>query len=501
MTQRVVVVGHGMVGARFLEELEAASIDADVTVLGAEPHAAYNRLLLSDVIAGRTDLSRLALPQAPAEARVLLGRAAVALDRGRRVITDDSGAHHEYDVAVLATGAAAHIPEIAGMSRDGERARGVRPLRTIDDARGIVAAAGTAQRVVVLGGGVLGVEVAAGLRTRGCAVTVVQAAPRLMAAQLDEDAAAALTGSLVGQGVDVRLGSAVTSVVTDADDRVRTVALDDGSHLDADMLVLTAGITPNVQIAARAGIPVEVGILTDPDQRTIGDARIFAIGDCAQPPSGHRGLIAPGWEHARRAARALGGAPKSAAPLDVGPSVVRLKAIGLDAVSLGAQSDLQPAEGRRVLRLTDPQGGRSVAVAIRDNRVEAAVCVGAPDVGAQLTTAYERGLAVPKDPAYLLLDPLTTPAAVDADNPTRIPDTATLCRCNGVTKKQVIAAFRDGARSLPEVSATTRAATGCGGCAATVIGVLEWLVEAEPHPAAALSVAKGHGRERDVARR
>lgn len=332
-------------------------------------------------------------------------------------------------------------------------------------------------------------------------MTVVQAAPRLMAAQLDEDAAAALTGSLVGQGVDVRLGSAVTSVVTDADDRVRTVALDDGSHLDADMLVLTAGITPNVQIAARAGIPVEVGILTDPDQRTIGDARIFAIGDCAQPPSGHRGLIAPGWEHARRAARALGGAPKSAAPLDVGPSVVRLKAIGLDAVSLGAQSDLQPAEGRRVLRLTDPQGGRSVAVAIRDNRVEAAVCVGAPDVGAQLTTAYERGLAVPKDPAYLLLDPLTTPAAVDADNPTRIPDTATLCRCNGVTKKQVIAAFRDGARSLPEVSATTRAATGCGGCAATVIGVLEWLVEAEPHPAAALSVAKDHGRERDVARR
>lgn len=501
MTQRVVVVGNGMVGARFLEELDAVGADVDVTVLGAEPHPAYNRLLLSDVIAGRADLSRLALPLPPAEARVFLGTAAVAIDRRWRVVTDDRGRDHEYDVAVLATGAASYIPEIAGMSRNGERARGVRPLRTIDDARGIIAAAGTARRVVVLGGGVLGVEVAAGLRTRGCEVTVVQAAPRLMAAQLDHDAAAALTGSLAGQGIDVRLGSVISSVLTDADYRVRTVVLDDGSSLDADMLVLTAGITPNVQIAANAGIPVEIGILTDTSQRSIADARVFAIGDCAQPPSGHCGLIAPGWEHARRAARALSGAPECVAPADAGASVVRLKAVGLDAVSLGAQADLQPAEGRRVLRLTDPHAGRSVAVAIRDNRVEAAVCVGAPDVGAQLTTAYERGLAAPKDPAYLLLDPLTAPVAADADNPTRIPDTATLCRCNGVTKRQVIAAFRDGARSLPEVSATTRAATGCGGCSATVIGVLEWLVEAEPHPAAPLSTAKDHGRERDVARR
>ncbi|GAB3295495.1 FAD-dependent oxidoreductase [Epidermidibacterium keratini] len=501
MSDRVVIIGNGMVGSRFLEELDASGADLQVTVLGDEPHAAYNRLLLSDVIAGRGDLGRLALPAPPSTAQVHLGTAAVAIDRARRLVTDAHGTNHPYDMVVLATGASARIPDIPGMNRGRDRARGVRTVRTIDDARGIIAAASTTQHAVVLGGGLLGVEVACGLHARGCAVTIVQAAPRLMAAQLDNAGAEALAGSLVGRGIDVRTSAGVASVVTDADHHMSAVVTGDGSTLEADMLILTAGITPNVQIAAEAGLAVDIGVLTDSEQRSVGDERFFAIGDCAQPPEGHRGLIAPGWEHARRAAQAISNGSSPAARSDGPGSVVRLKAAGLDAVMLGAATDLEPAGRRRVLRLHDPDAGRSVAVAIRDSHIEAAVCVGAPEVGAQLTTAFERGLAVPGDPAYLLLDPLHAPTTTDADSPTRIPDTATLCRCNGVTKKQVIAAFRSGARTLPAVSAQTRAGTGCGGCAGTVIGVLEWLVDAEPQATASAISEPASRREKDVARR
>ena len=509
---RVVVVGHGMVGSRFVDELLARAPGATVavTVLGAEEYEPYNRVLLSDVVAGRTDVASLTLPARPSGAVVRPGVTAVALDRaGRRVLADD-GATYPYDVVVLATGARANVPRMAGL-RTGQAAglpAGVHALRTLDDAREIVAAAANARRAVVLGGGVLGLEAACGLAGRGLAVTVLHGGPHVMDRQLDGDAAAATGVALARLGVDVRTDAAATGVAHDGR-RLRGVRLGStgtgGELIPADLLVLTAGTVPETALASSAGLAVRRGVVVGDDLAT-ADPAVFAIGDCAEPPEGGTGLVAQGWEQARRLAAALGGSaavgpPDPAAgqrgdvadaegdrapshpagPPAGGPNdVVKLKAQGVDVSAMGPRD--VPA-GARVVRLSDPAAGRHVEVVVHAGRVVGATCVGDPGVAADLVAAYTRATPVPRDPAHLLLRPVRRADTAAEPSPTLMPDRATVCRCNGVTKGDVVAQWRAGARSTAEVVAATRATTGCGGCADAVCGLVEWLARADP-PAA-----------------
>lgn len=532
---RVVVVGNGMVGSRFVDDLLSRDGDAsfDVTVLGAEGYEPYNRVLLSEVVAGKVDVASLALPALSHE-RVTVHRGTQVLHVDRRtqqVLTDD-GATHRYDVLVLATGSAARIPAVRGL--EAGLPAGVHALRTLDDAREIVAATVNARRAVVVGAGVLGLEAACGLARRGLAVTVVHGGASLMDRQLGPDAALVAARTLASLGVDHRV-DARTEEVLMSGGRVTGVTIgvtsrpDDLAHetLPADLVVLACGTVPETGIATAAGLPVDRGIVVTEALSSPADPRIFALGDCAQPPEGASGLIAQGWDQSRRLAshlaarvvdesrfgrvrlggarlaphrpslalrlsldpgrsdgpsvlsRRVGGAP-STSDGTRGTDVVRLKAAGLDVVTMGVCGARRtPSPDERTVRLSDPDAGRHVEVTVAGGLVVGATCVGAPQIGADLTATYTRRTPVPADPAYLLLQPVSSVAATASD-PTHMPDRTTVCRCNGVSKGDIVACFHGGATTVPDVAKATRATTGCGGCTEVVCGIVDWLAASAP---------------------
>ncbi len=453
-TTRLVVVGHGMVGARFADDLHArdAAHAYEVTVLGAEEYEPYNRVLLSEVVAGRYDVASIGLPHtARSRTTVLPGRAAVALDRRERLVLDDAGGPHPYDLLVLATGARARIPDLVGFGAEdaGGAGRsvpaGVHALRTLDDAREIVAATVNARTAVVVGAGVLGLEVATGLARRGLAVTVVHGGEHLMDRQLDPAAAAVVESGLAGLGIGVRVAARTEEAVVRAG-RIAGVRLAGGEVLACELLVLTAGTVAETGLARSAGLEVRRGVVVGPDLATPTDPRVFAIGDCAEPPEGGTGLIAQGWDQARRLAVHLtDGRPAQPVPVTGGSDVVRVKATGLDVVTMGVSGSRRTAvEGQRTVRLADPDGGRHLEVVVADGRVIGATCIGAGAVAADVTAAYTRGTPVPADPAQLLLRPVAGMPS-PAPSPTFMPDRTTVCRCNGVTKGDVVACWQHGA--------------------------------------------------------
>lgn len=487
----VVVIGHGMVGSRFVEDLTSADTTGEhlVTVLGEEACEPYNRVLLSDVVAGTRGLAAIALPS-PGHPRVSVqrGLAVRSVDRRRRdvVLADDTRV--PYDHLVLATGAAARIPAMPGL--DGpDLPRGVHVLRSIDDAREIVAATLNARRAIVLGGGVLGLEVASGLARRDLAVTVVHPAGALMDRQLDEDASRVVESTLRRTGIDQRVGVAADEVIVE-DGQLRRVRLSNGEVLAADLLVLSVGTAPSTRVAADAGLAVERGVVVDVDLTT-SDPRIHAIGDCAQPPGGSTGLVAQGWEQARRLADLLTGSDPERARTGSG-DVVKPKTHGVDIVTMGlCGSGRVEDPALRVVRLSDPAAGRHLEVVVRDGILVGATAIGAGRTGTALITAYTRRTPLPTDPAHLLLPPIA-PTATPAgqDSPSLVPDRATICRCNGVTKGDIRAEFASGATSVERIAEATRATTGCGGCTDAVCGIVDWLRAGE-----ATSPTDAGGRE------
>jgi assimilatory nitrate reductase electron transfer subunit len=498
-TARVVVIGNGMVGSRFVEDLIGRDKDErfEVTVLGAEEYEPYNRVLLSELVAGKADVAMLALGEAILpRTTVRRGVTAAGVDRESRVVLGSDGTRHEYDLLVLATGSSARVPPIAGLS---PLPRGVLPLRTLDDARGIIAATLNAHRAVVVGGGVLGLEVATGLAKRGLCVTVVHGAPHLMERQLDPVAAQVASDGLERLGIAQRLGI-FTEEAHVEDGRVTGIRLADDEVLPADLVVLTAGTIPEAGLAREAGLEVQRGVVVGEDLATPQDPRVFAIGDCAQPPEGGTGLIAQGWDQARRLAiwltsnpvpgGAHGAAPAGVVEEDVpeprevphagGTDVVRLKAHGLDVITMGVCGPSRPAgDDQRVLQLSDPRNGRHLEIVVQDGRLVGATCIGAGSVGADLTAAYTRGTPVPADPAHLLLRPVQG-VATQASSPTLMPDRTTVCSCNGVTKGAIVSCWRAGADTVGEIARGTKATTGCGGCKDVVGGLIEWLNSTDP---------------------
>lgn len=380
---RVVVLGHGMVGHRFVAEVMrrsgAAPVPIDVTVLGAEPYEPYNRLLLSEVLAGRADVASLTLPQAPAGVRVLTRRAALRLERQHRVVLDDTGERHPYDTVVCALGAAPRVPRLRGLPRDvgpDGLPAGVQALRTVDDARALLARVacrrpdGHPPRVVVLGGGLLGLEAARALLGRGARVAIVHSGGHVLDRQLSAQPGAVLGARLRDLGVTIVRDARAAGLRRDDHGALVGLDLADGRQLPCDTLLLTAGVAPRVDLAAAAGLSVDSGILVDAALRSPDDPDVAAIGDCAQTDAGCPGLLAPGWDQAaalaeqlvaRLTREAAAGPPAetSAGPSIVTPTdtrsrtdsctysctgrdpgrdpkeVVRLKAADLDVVTFG----------------------------------------------------------------------------------------------------------------------------------------------------------------------
>ncbi|MGV9807936.1 FAD-dependent oxidoreductase [Micromonospora chersina] len=476
MTERIVIVGYGMAGARLAAELHARDGDRKVTVLGAEPHRAYNRIMLSTLLAGKIDEPDVELAEVAGQgADVRTGTAVTAIDRTAREVRTADGDRHGYDHLVLATGSRALVPPLPGLDPLPDR---VVPFRTLDDCRRILAAAEGARSALVLGGGLLGLEAARGLAARGLDVTVVHPVGHLMERQLDQPAGAVLAGTLAGLGVRTRLGVTATGVTADTDG-VR-LDLGDGDSLAADLLVLSCGVRPDTALAAAAGLAVDRGVVVDDRMRT-SDRRISAIGDCAQHGGTLTGLVAPAWAQARVVAEVLTGAD----PLvryRPRPMVTRLKAAGIDLAAMGDAADA-PDGGGPVEELTfaDPARGTYARLRIRDERLTGAILLGDNPAVGTVVQLFDRGAPVPSDRRSLLLGRAFGAApATPAASPALMPDAATVCQCNDVSKGALVACWRAGARTAAELSAATRAATGCGGCRDAVAGIAGWLAEVDP---------------------
>ncbi|MFC3501347.1 FAD-dependent oxidoreductase [Micromonospora krabiensis] len=473
MTERVVIVGNGMAGARLASELLARGGDRKVTVLGAEPHRAYNRIMLSTLLAGKVDESDVELTEAAGQGVDLrTGATVTAIDRaGRRVRTDD-GDQIDYDHLVLATGSRPVVPPLPGLDPAALPERVV-PFRTLADCRRILTLAARARRALVLGGGLLGLEAARGLAARGLEVGVVHPVPHLMERQLDPTGAAMLAGTLAGLGVMTHLAVPATGLAADADG-VR-LDLADGRSLTADLLVLSCGVRPDTALAAAAGLAVRRGVVVDDRLRT-SDRRISAIGDCAEHDGTSTGLVTPAWAQARVVAQVLSGADPLAR-YRPRPVVTRLKAAGIDLAAMGDPAPGGPGEE---LTFTDPARGTYARLRIHDERLTGAILLGDNPAVGTVIQLFDRGQPVPADRRSLLLGrALGTGVPAAAASPALMPDAATVCQCNTVSKGALVSCWRSGARTVDAVVAATRAGTGCGSCRDAVAGIVDWLREAD----------------------
>jgi assimilatory nitrate reductase electron transfer subunit len=473
---RTVVIGYGMAGARVVSELRARVPAGTLTVLGAEPHRAYNRILLSNLVGGKVRESDLAMMEPASGVDVRLGTEAVAVDRAAGVVSTSDDQRIPYDRLVLATGSRALLPPIKGLVRDdGTLPDRVAPFRTLDDCRRIVSLAGNARRALVLGGGLLGLEAARGLAARGLAVTVLHAVGHLMERQLDPAASEVLVSTLDTLGIAVELG--VTTVAVDSHpDRVEAV-LGDGRRLRADLFVVACGVRPETGLAERAGLVVERGIVVNDRLRT-SDPHIYAIGDCAQHAGALTGLVAPAWAQARVAAEVLSGAAPLRRYRPAAP-VTRLKAAGIDLAAMGESTG---DDGERVT-FADPARGSYVKLLVRGDRLAGAIMLGDNPTVGSVIQMFDRGAPVPADRRALLLGRALGEAALPhADSPALMPDAAVICQCNTVSKGALVAAWRAGAQSLPQIAAATRATTGCGSCREAVCGLAEWLSNVDTSP-------------------
>lgn len=481
--RRVVIIGYGMAGSRLAEEIrlrDPAGERVALTVIGAERHPAYNRVLLSGVLAGSMTADSVRLQDIDWAERfhvdLRLGVTVHRIDRARRRVLLADGTEVGYDALVLATGSRSWMPPTDGLlGEDGEQAPGVVAFRSLDDCDRIITAARAGAPVAVLGGGLLGLEAARGLAGRGNLVTVVHPVGHLMERQLDAAGGRVLARMLGELGIEFRLGVFATKYLPG-----EGIELDDGSHVPADLVVVSAGVRAETGLAVDAGLAVDRGVLVDDALRT-NDLRVHALGDCAQHTGTVSGLVQPAWEQAAVLADLLTGADPAARYRGT-RVVTRLKAKGVDLATVGdAQSDVD-GSGTEVVRFEDPARGRYAKLVLRDDRVTGAILLGSPDAAATITQLYDRGTPAPHDRISLLLGRSAPGGNVEA-SPGDLPGSTVICRCNSVSKEQLVNAWREGASDVAALAETTRATTGCGGCRSAVCGIVDWLGAQEPRVA------------------
>lgn len=454
MRERLVVVGNGMAATRLCEELVAHGYAGSVTVLGDEPGPAYNRVLLSAVIEGTYAPDALTLRDASWHERhgidLRTGARVLDLDLARREVMLVDGTRLAFDKVVLATGAIATLPPIRGLVRiDGQLHPRVHAFRSLADCRRLIEAMPAARRAVVVGGGLLGLQVARALSVRGVATEIVEGAEHLLARQVDARGGSVLRRSLRRLGTEVYTGTRAVRLTEEG------VHLDTGHVLDTDLVVLAAGGRPSTALARRAGLRVRRGVVVDERLASVTDPRVHAIGDCAEFDGVTTGFVAPAWEQAGVLARVLTAGPTTRVPTYSGTrAVARLRATGLDVAVLG---DPERTDGD-VVEVTNPVVGSHRKLVVRDGAIVAGALVGDLSRVGLITQFYDRGTVLgAEEPGELLM--VERPDA----EPVRLADETEVCACAGVTAGEI--------RACPTASVArerTRATTGCGGCAAVV---------------------------------
>ena len=470
--QRLVVIGNGMVGARFAEELLArgGGDRYEIVMFGDEPTGNYNLILLSGILAGThapDDIFINPLQWYASNGIVLhAGVRVTSVDRESRLVRGDNEVLEPYDVLVFATGSSPFVPLLRNMSGHGtETKEGLFAFRTLDDCARMLEHAPAARSAAVIGGGLLGLEAARGLLERGLDVHLVHLRSHLMEMQLDPPAGGLLRATLEEMGVTVHLETETSALL--GEHRVEGLAFADGRTLACDMVVVSAGIRPNVSLAIDCGLVVDRGIVVTDELRCPGDPAVFAIGECAQHRGQLYGLVAPLWEQARVLAERLSGRVPDA--VYTGSRVsTKLKVAGVELAVMG---DQEPAsESDEVVTYSEPSRGVYKKLVVRDGRLGGAILLGDAGAAPMLLQAFDRGTELPENRAELLFQ---LAAAESATGVAELPDSAQICNCNGVSKGDLVQAVHAGHCTLRSLCDATRAGLGCGACKAQVQQVLE----------------------------
>ncbi|MEO1330645.1 MAG: nitrite reductase large subunit NirB [Pseudomonadota bacterium] len=467
--EKLLIIGAGMASGRMLEELlDKAPGAFDVTLVNAEPRGNYNRIMLSPVLAGDKTYDEIVTHDdawyAEHGVRTVFGRRIVEIDRAARTATDDAGEVHPYDRLVLGTGSDPFI-----IPAPGHDLEGVIAYRDLEDTETMLAlGAKPGAKAVVIGGGLLGLEAAAGMAVHGVDVTVLHLMPTLMERQLDEAAGALLRRSLEAKGIKV-VTRANTKEILGHEGRARGVRLDDGTEIPADLVCMAVGIRPSVAVAKAAGVEVGRGVLVD-DGMATSDPHIYAVGECVEHRGAVYGLVAPLYDMAKVLAARLAGDVEAAYEGSV--TSTKLKVTGCDVFSAG---DFAEGEGREEIVFRDAARGVYKRLVLENDRIIGAVMFGDTADGSYFFQLLKDGTDISDmrdtvifGPAFAeggSADPLQAVAA--------LPPDAEICGCNGVCKGAIVAAIEEkGLTSLAEVQANTKASSSCGTCAGLVEQVL-----------------------------
>jgi nitrite reductase (NADH) large subunit len=463
MTRKLVIIGAGMASGRMLEHLFEAGGDWQVTLFNAEPRGNYNRLMLSPVLSGEKAYADIVTHDdawyAAHNVTCRFGEHITRIDRDRRVVISHGG-ETPYDALVIATGSAPFVIPVAGRDLPG-----VVTYRDLEDTNAMIAASKPGARAVVIGGGLLGLEAAAGMAARGAEVTVIHLMGHLMERQLDPAAGYLLQKDLERRGIRIHCKGATKAIL--GHDRVEAVLLEDGTVYDADLVCMAVGIRPEVRLATDAHLDIGRGITVN-DRMQTSDPAIYALGECVEHDGQLFGLVAPLYDQASVLAATLSGTDAAFRPVQ---TATKLKVTGVDLFSAG---DFADAPGREDIVFRDPGRGIYKRLVIDGDRLIGAVMYGDTADGAWFFSLIKDGtdIAPMRDtlifgPGYqggAQPDPLAAVAALPRD--------AEICGCNGVCKGRIIDAISAGATSLDAVRAQTKASSSCGTCTGLVEQVL-----------------------------
>lgn len=464
MTQNLIIIGAGMATGRALEHLLDAGGDFNVTLFNAEPRGNYNRIMLSPVLAGDKTYAEIVTHSAEWYEQngvtCRFGEKITAIDRAAKTVTADNGDVLAYDKLLFGTGSNPFMIPLPGHDLNG-----VIAYRDLEDTERMMEL-GADNKVVVIGGGLLGLEAAAGMAARGVDVTVVHIMGHLMERQLDEAAGYLLRKALVDKGITVKC-SANSKEILGKGGHVRALLLDDGTELPCDLLVMAVGIRPNIALANETGLAVGKGIHVD-DQMVTSDADILAVGECVEHQGAIFGLVAPLYDQAKVVAKTLIGEGAAFVQKELS---TKLKVTSCDLFSAG---DFADGEGREDIVFRDPARGVYRRLVITENRV-----IGAVMYGDTADSDWFFGLIRDKTDIAKMRDTLIFGPAYQGGSPAdplsavaALPRDAEICGCNGICKGEIEDAIAAGAGDLAAVRAVTKASGSCGTCTGLVEQVL-----------------------------
>ncbi|RWB03052.1 MAG: NAD(P)/FAD-dependent oxidoreductase [Mesorhizobium sp.] len=479
MSERLVIIGNGMAPGRMLEHLlEQAPVRYTVTIFNAEPRVNYDRIMLSPVLSGEKAYEEIIIHgdgwYIANNITLYKGHKIIAIDRTAKTVTSDHGVTEPYDKLVIATGSVPFIIPVPGHDLPG-----VLTYRDLDDVQAMMLAAQSRAKAVVIGGGLLGLEAAAGLNAQGMDVTVLHVMPTLMERQLDPAAGYLLQRAVEQRGIKV-ITKANTQAIT-GNGKVGQVELADGTIIPATLVVMAVGIRPNSALAKQAGIAVNRGIVVDAGMRS-NDPDIYALGECAEVNGQVYGLVAPLYEMARVTASQLAG--DEAAAFVHMDTPTKLKVTGIDLFSLG---DFAEGEDRQEIVLRDAAAGVYKRLVLKDDRIIGTVLYGETADGAWFNDLKKKQTDISEMRDTLIFGqsyqggaPLDPMAAVAA-----LPDDAEICGCNGVCKGKITGAITGkGLTSLDDVRAHTKASASCGSCTGLVEKLMVLTIGDKYNPAA-----------------